>query len=172
MLKIFIVKYQIKMGRPMKFYIYTDGAARGNPGESASGYHIFNSKHRLIAKKIFYNGTKTNNVAEYLAVIAALERVMGEYGSESEVGLCSDSKIVVNQLKGGYKVKDRKLKVLHERALKIADNFKSCEFSSVPRENARIASVDKELNELLDSIKKGNKENILDSSASQTKLFA
>ena len=56
-----------------RYTIYTDGAARGNPGESASGFSIFDASGKEVASSSFYNGIKTNNFAEYTAIIRALE---------------------------------------------------------------------------------------------------
>ncbi|MDE1825565.1 MAG: ribonuclease HI family protein [Candidatus Micrarchaeota archaeon] len=134
----------------MRFHIYTDGAARGNPGESASGYVIFDRRKRLVARRFFYNGIATNNVAEYLAIVAALKKVSEEIG-ESEAIVVSDSELVVNQLKGNYKVKDSKLKPLYNQAIVLAKSLKKCEFANEPRENMYISMVDKALNELLDN---------------------
>jgi len=67
----------------MDLYIYTDGASRGNPGKSASGYLILDSSNKPLLKEVFYNGRKTNNFAEYMAIIAALEKVAKLYGYEN-----------------------------------------------------------------------------------------
>lgn len=138
----------------MKLFIYTDGAARGNPGPSASGYLILDKDKKTVAKFSFYNGEMTNNSAEYLAIIAALKKAHGEYGKGAEIELYSDSELVVNQLNMNYKVRDKKLKVLYEEANGLSKNFAACVFINVPRENRHISAVDRELNKLLDSIKK------------------
>lgn len=137
----------------MEFYIYTDGAARDNPGPSASGFVIFDSRKKLVAKSFFYNGNKTNNIAEYLAIISALRKVLLEYGEQSEVNLFSDSELVVKQLQGKYKVRDPKLKALHKEASGIVARLHSCKFTNVPRENKFISMVDAQLNLLLDKKK-------------------
>ncbi len=155
----------------MKFYVYTDGAARGNPGKSASGFRVLDVKRRVVLKKSFYNGIKTNNVAEYLAIIAALKILIEQYGSGNEIELFSDSELVVNQLNHNYKVKDKRLKELNKEATGIADKFLACTFRNVPRENENISEVDGRLNELLDSIKKNKKDNIV-GRESQKKLFS
>lgn len=134
----------------MQLLIYTDGASRKNPGESASGYEIFDNSHRLLAKHSFYNGIKTNNEAEYLALIAALERAGKDYGYDSAIDLYSDSELMIKQLKGEYKVKDAGLKGLNAQAKEQIGKFKSVRLSNVPRENEHISSVDASLNELLD----------------------
>jgi ribonuclease HI len=135
-------------------YIYTDGASRSNPGESASGYQIFDERYKLIVKHSFYNGIKTNNEAEYLAIIAALEKAGAEFGYEKEVHLFSDSQLVVRQLKREYKVRDAGLRELHSKALDLLVRFRSCKLENVPRENKYISMVDGELNDLLDSLGK------------------
>ncbi len=132
----------------MKLYVYTDGASRGNPGESASGYLILDQTRKLLQKHVFYNGVCTNNVAEYNAVIVALKKSLGIGGSE--VTLVSDSKLVINQLAGNYKTKDRRLRALNTAARKLLDAFKKRELLNVPRENRYISMVDMELNRFLD----------------------
>jgi ribonuclease HI len=157
----------------MKLHVYTDGAARGNPGRSASGYYIFDGDHGFMVKSVFYNGLKTNNVAEYLAITAALKKVGREYGYRNEVIVCSDSRLVINQLNKKYRVKDRRLMELCAEATRIANRFDRCEFTNASRENRYISMVDRELNELLDKIKKERKSNELlgDTADSQKKLF-
>jgi ribonuclease HI len=135
----------------MELYIYTDGASRGNPGKSASGYAIFNKSHTLLDARESYNGIKTNNFAEYYAVIMALTAA-NVFGPESEIELRSDSRLIVSQLNGIFKVKDMQLKKLHENAISLARSFKKCVFINVPRENKYITEVDKALNNLLDKL--------------------
>ncbi|MEM3839164.1 MAG: ribonuclease HI family protein [Candidatus Micrarchaeaceae archaeon] len=137
----------------MLIYLYTDGAARGNPGKSASGYEIYDEKMNLMAKESLYNGIMTNNQAEYTAVIMALEKVSRELGLENELHIYSDSQLMIRQLKGEYKVKDTELKALHSKALKLLRGFKSFTLYNVPRENSHISNVDASLNELLDSLR-------------------
>jgi len=136
----------------MDLYIYTDGASRGNPGKSASGYLILDSSNKPLLKEVFYNGRKTNNFAEYIAIIAALEKVAKLYGYENNLILTSDSELVVKQINGLYKVKERVLKKLNKRVIELAGKFKSCRFQNAKRENKYIAIVDKELNRFLDEI--------------------
>lgn len=137
----------------MMLYIYTDGAARGNPGPSASGYQIYDKDHKLMIKASLFNGFKTNNFAEYYAVISALERVSKEFGFDVDVQLSSDSELIVHQLKGDYKVKDAKLKALNKMASELIHQFRHFNIYNVPRSNRHISAVDKELNLLLDRIK-------------------
>ncbi|MEM3827057.1 MAG: ribonuclease HI family protein [Candidatus Micrarchaeaceae archaeon] len=134
--------------------IYTDGAARGNPGQSASGYAIYENG-RKIASDVFYNGIKTNNYAEYVAVIKALEWCAKNFDpGSSKIELFSDSTLVVGQLAKGYKVKSANIKPLHEKAAKLSKMFYSINFKNVPRENKGISDVDSSLNRFLDKKEK------------------
>ena len=151
----------------MDLYIYTDGASRGNPGKSASGYIILDSSNKPLLKEVFYNGRKTNNFAEYMAIIAALEKVAKLYGYENNVTLTSDSEVAVKQINGLYKVKEKHLKELNKRVIELASKFKSCKFQNAKRENKFIAMVDRELNRFLDKME----DNIIkDKSSKQSKL--
>lgn len=134
----------------MIVYVYTDGASRSNPGKSASGYLVLDSDDNILLQKSFYNGIKTNNIAEYLAIIAALEFVAHEYGYETELNLYSDSKLAINQLKGEYKVKNPELKKLNTEAVSTLKKFSQYNLFNVPREHQHISEVDAELNVLLD----------------------
>src|SRR5271169_4885084 len=114
-----------------------DGAARGNPGPAAYGVVVRrpNGKtHESLGK---YIGRTTNNVAEYYALIAALD-----YAAASGIKrlrVYSDSQLIVNQIKGLYKVKHPDLRPLHERAKKQAANLESFTITYVPREQNRDA---------------------------------
>jgi ribonuclease HI len=139
----------------MVFKIYTDGASRGNPGISASGYVVFDGYMKMVGERYFYNGKATNNAAEYKAVIGALEFVLGMVERDKDIELYSDSQIVVRQLKGDYKVREAGLKELHGKALALLSSFKSYKLFNVPREDKNISYVDRQLNHLLDGITAG-----------------
>ncbi len=94
-----------------KFTINTDGASRGNPGPSSSGF-VIKKDDEVIDKGGSYLGITTNNQAEYQAVKLALEKALA-HGAKS-VDLQMDSLLVVNQLKGIFKVKNRDLWPIHE----------------------------------------------------------
>lgn len=129
-------------------YVYTDGASRGNPGESASGYHILDASRKLLYKHTFYNGVCTNNAAEYRAVIAALKKAIS-MGCD-EVVLHSDSRLVINQISGTYKIRSKKLGALNAEARALLRKFSRHELLNVPRENKEVCAVDKEINLFLD----------------------
>jgi acyl dehydratase/ribonuclease HI len=114
-----------------------DGAARGNPGPAAYGVVVRRpdgTTHESLGK---YIGRHTNNVAEYYALIAALD-----YAAASGIKrlrVFSDSQLIVNQIKGLYKVKHPDLRPLHERAKKQAAGLESFTIQYVPREQNRAA---------------------------------
>lgn len=138
----------------MDITIYTDGAARGNPGESASGFAIY-MKNKQICTDVIYNGIKTNNFAEYTGIIKALEWCMGNMDTkEVNVKLYSDSELVVRQLNGAYKTKSTEMKKLHSMVKKLESEFQSVEYKNLPREATGVSKVDKRLNIFLDSLKK------------------
>jgi len=124
-----------------------DGAARGNPGPAAYGVIVRRpdgAKHESLGK---YIGRTTNNVAEYYALIAALD-----YAAASGIRrlrVFSDSQLIVNQIKGLYKVKHPDLRPLHERARKQAAALETFSIQYVPREQNRDA--DEMANAALDS---------------------
>ncbi len=141
----------------MKLYIYTDGAARGNPGESASGYMMLDRAGKMVHQHVFYNGTCTNNVAEYEGVIAALGEAL-KRGCK-EVVVHSDSMLIINQIAGRYKVKDAKLKGLNAKAKALLAGFEKHDLLNVPRTNKGIVAVDRELNLFLDGRAKEKNRN-------------
>ncbi len=132
--------------------IYTDGAARGNPGPSASGFMAYEND-RMIHSHSEYNGRATNNFAEYKGILLALKwcESMYELGQLS-ITFYSDNELVVRQLNGRYKVKSPSLSALNRDISKISGKLHDVEFLNVKRENPRIAAVDKSLNLLLDKV--------------------
>jgi ribonuclease HI len=133
-----------------KFRVYTDGAARGNPGPSASGFMVYEGE-KLLKGHSEYNGIATNNYAEYKAVLIALKWCIANINTnESLIELYSDNELVVRQLNGHYKIKSESLKPLHEEIKELLGRFKKVELGNVKRENIYISAVDRSLNELLD----------------------
>lgn len=127
--------------------IYTDGGSRGNPGKSAAAFVICNLDDSVVEKSGYYIGVATNNQAEYLGFKKGLERAR-DLGI-SRVDLFSDSQLVVNQMKGLYKVKNQELAPLHADVKEIAESFAKVTFTYIPREMNRIA--DGEVNRILDN---------------------
>jgi ribonuclease HI len=128
------------------FRVRTDGASRGNPGPSALGVSIEDETGREVASASEAIGITTNNVAEYRAVLRALE-LLEELGARHAEFLL-DSELIVKQVNGEYKVRDAKMKALHTQVRRGLTRFLAVRFRHVPRaENAR---ADKLANEALD----------------------
>lgn len=130
-------------------HIYADGGSRGNPGPSAAGYVIMNEDEQLVHTDNKYLGLTTNNQAEYHAVILAMEWCLAHHVHDVDVRL--DSMLVVNQLKGIFKVKNRDLWTLYETASELSRRFRSFKVTHVPRELNKLA--DAEVNKALDAVK-------------------
>jgi ribonuclease HI/pterin-4a-carbinolamine dehydratase len=129
-----------------KVTIYADGGSRGNPGHSASGYVIFDEHENTIEDKGVYLGITTNNQAEYQALKFALEDAK-KLGAR-EVRVFMDSLLVVNQMKGIFKVKNRDLWPIHDAIKKLVQGFHHVSFTQVPRELNKKA--DAAVNRVLD----------------------
>ncbi|MCX6791593.1 MAG: ribonuclease HI family protein [Candidatus Gottesmanbacteria bacterium] len=134
----------------MKFIVHTDGGARGNPGPAAIGVVIEEvdaSKTQVLARFGKRIGNATNNVAEYTAVIAALNAVIAalsagkqEVGESPDIEFFLDSTLVVNQLNGLFKIKDPTLRQLNT-AIRILEQEVGgvTHYTAVPREQNRRA---------------------------------
>lgn len=120
-----------------RLLIYTDGAARGNPGPAGAGVHIVDREGSVVAEVAQYLGEATNNVAEYRALVIGLERAR-ELGAVA-VEIRSDSELVVRQMTGEYKVRNASLRVLHDQAHRVARDFSSIEFVHVRRDSNKDA---------------------------------
>jgi ribonuclease HI len=131
-----------------KLTIYTDGAARGNPGPAAIGVIIRDEPGNIIASISRCLGTTTNNQAEYRAIIAALEEALN-LGAK-QVTLYSDSKLVVEQINGRYKIKNTALRPLYTEIVKLTGALESFKIASIPREKntAADALANKALNRI------------------------
>jgi ribonuclease HI len=128
--------------------LFTDGGSRGNPGPSALGFVIMDSKNEIIETGSKYLGITTNNQAEYQAVKAGLE-ACAKYTSDT-VGVYLDSQLVAHQMNGIYKIKNRELWPIHQSIKQISEQkFKKVTFTHVPRELNKDA--DAMVNEALDS---------------------
>ncbi len=135
-----------------KVKIYTDGGSRGNPGPSASGFVIIDpSTDKVLVDKGVYLGVTTNNQAEYLALKYALEEAQKMGAREADIYL--DSMLVVNQMKGIFKVKNRDLWPIHDAIKQLMGSFKQVSFTHVPRELNKLA--DSAVNRALDEQAQG-----------------
>jgi ribonuclease HI len=132
----------------MKYIVHTDGAARGNPGPAAIGVVIEDEQGRSIYEASRAIGVRTNNEAEYQALITALEYLKDVRPSEAEFRL--DSELVVRQLTGQYKVKEPRLQTLHARVTMLLNAVPKYRILHVPRE--KNARADELANEALDAV--------------------
>ncbi len=132
--------------------VYTDGGARGNPGPAAIGVVIYSNDGRVLKKYGEYLGEKTNNEAEYQAVIFALKKLKLLVGKkktkETEVEIRSDSELLVSQLNGAYKIKEARIAKLFIETWNLKVDFQEVRFIHIPREENREA--DKMVNQALD----------------------
>lgn len=137
---------------PQKLIIHTDGGSRGNPGPSAIGIVIKNEKGDVIKKYGEFLGEKTNNEAEYDAVIFALKKAKALFGKEAarkmEISIKMDSELVKKQLSGEYKIEEERLFPYFIKIWNLKMDFKKVEFQNIPREQNKEA--DRLANEVLD----------------------
>ncbi len=136
-----------------KLITYTDGGARGNPGPAAGGAVIKNEKEEIILKTSKYLGETTNNVAEYEALILALQKAKGIFKARKikskNLECYLDSELVVKQLNHEYKIKDENMQKLFIKVWNLTLDFDSVKFTHIPREENKLADemVNKELDE-------------------------
>lgn len=124
--------------------VFCDGGARGNPGPAASAFVAIDEYGRLIHQQGFYLGVTTNNQAEYQAVIEALRWLSTTNHELLTVNFYLDSQLVVNQLKGEFKIKNQVLKMKKGEVENLLDQLgqlKIINFSFVPREQNSAADL-------------------------------
>lgn len=120
----------------LKLILHVDGGARGNPGPAAIGVVVSDPEGHVVDELAERIGAATNNVAEYRAVLAGLERAR-TLGAD-EVEIIGDSELVARQLSGVYKVKHPALRPLHDAARAALASFRGWSVRTVPRaQNAR-----------------------------------
>ena len=121
----------------MKVVVSCDGAARGNPGPAGIGAVVTDVDGEVLAEVAEGIGVATNNVAEYKAAIAGLTKAR-ELGA-TEVQLRSDSRLLIEQLAGRFRVKNPTLQRLNHEARKLLAEFPSVRLEHVPREQNKHA---------------------------------
>jgi ribonuclease HI len=131
----------------VKAKLSTDGGARGNPGPAAYGYVLEAEDGTVLDARGETIGVATNNVAEYRALIAGLERAV-ELGID-ELEVVSDSELLVKQMQGEYRVKNEALRELNDEANSLERKLGRVRYRAVRREHNELA--DKLVNEALDS---------------------
>jgi len=130
----------------MKFTIFTDGGARGNPGPAGAGAVILSLKGDTLLELKRYLGTETNNVAEYTAILMGLQGAQ-ELGA-AEVSVFMDSELAVRQLNGVYRVRNATLMKYYLEIKDLVRTFDRVTFTHVRREKNKHA--DRLVNEAID----------------------
>jgi ribonuclease HI len=112
--------------------LWSDGAARGNPGPAGAGAILKTRTGQVLAEVSGFLGHTTNNVAEYRALLLGLEQALALGVRRLEVR--ADSELLIRQLRGEYRVRDEKLKPLYEEAKSLLARFQAARLMHVPRE--------------------------------------
>ena len=132
----------------MKARLFTDGGARGNPGPAAAAYVLETDDGHVLDALGEAIGVATNNVAEYRALVAGLEKAV-ELGVD-DLEVVSDSELLVKQMRGEYKVRKPALRDLWVEAQELAAQLVSVRYTAVRREHNELA--DRLVNEALDAL--------------------
>ncbi|OGP94167.1 MAG: hypothetical protein A2157_16100, partial [Deltaproteobacteria bacterium RBG_16_47_11] len=131
----------LKNGHPIQrdppLVLYIDGASKGNPGMAGAGVLMTNGAGRKLVEVSRYLGHKTNNEAEYWALLLGL-REARRLGGKS-LHIFTDSELIERQVKGLYRVKSLNLKGLHEMVTQNLKEFSSFDIRSIPREQNQEA---------------------------------
>ena len=130
-----------------KIEIFVDGASKGNPGPSGIGIVFFDSNKNVIKKLFKFIGNATNNVAEYTALIYALQEALID--GYKNIAVKSDSELITKQVRGEYKVKNENLKPYCEQVSHLLRGFDKIDLISINRKENNIA--DKLANKAIDS---------------------
>jgi ribonuclease HI len=123
----------------LELLIFIDGASRGNPGRASAGVYITDREGKRIAGISRYLGHKTNNEAEYGALLIGLQEAR-RLGGQS-IHIYTDSELVAKQITGMYRVKEFHLRTLHQKAMEMIKGFASFEIGSIPREENQEADL-------------------------------
>ena len=123
------------MKRTQSCEVYIDGASRGNPGPAGVGVVFMDPAGTRQFSK--YLGETTNNVAEYLALVYALQEAL--QAGYAALTVKTDSELLARQVNGQYRVRDSQLRLFHDLALHLAQGFRQCRVEHIPRTENRIA---------------------------------
>ena len=124
-------------GSEDRLIIYFDGTSRGNPGRAGAGIWMTDGEGRKVSEVSRYLGHKTNNQAEYWALLLGLREAKRRGGKTLHI--FTDSELVERQIKGVYRVRDSNLKALHRTVQENLKAFSSVEIESIPREENKEA---------------------------------
>jgi ribonuclease HI len=133
-------------GATPRLRVYSDGAARGNPGPSGAGAVLVEPGGQVVARLGKFLGHQTNNYAEYMGLLLGLKHAKALGAKEIEV--FADSELLIRQLGGRYQVKSLSLRPLYEEAVKLLNDFSRVKLVHVPR--AMNAAADEMSNRAID----------------------
>jgi len=132
----------------MNIRLYTDGGARNNPGPGAIGVVVCDEHDTELICHSDYIGESTNNIAEYCALIAGLQLILSYH--PTAVACFLDSELVVQQVRGMYKVKNERIKKLYHEVKKLEQQLPPITYTHLPRSHEKIKRADTLVNKTLD----------------------
>jgi len=142
-----------------KLFLFTDGGARGNPGPAGAGVILVDQEKKVLDRFSSYIGETTNNKAEYLALILGLIRAKKVNDpAETQLVIHLDSELVVKQLTGLYRIKDRDLQVLAHKVMRRTNDFAKVDYKYIERAKNKLA--DKLVNMAIDTYEELTKDQI------------
>lgn len=130
---------QKPIGNDSELILYIDGASRGNPGQAGAGVSIRNPRGEKVVEVSRYLGYRTNNEAEYEALLLGLKEAK-QIGAKL-LRIYTDSELIEKQLKGIYRVKEIRLKRLYQNVLKLLGEFSRVKIEAIPREENKEADL-------------------------------
>ncbi len=130
--------------------VYTDGACRGNPGSGAIGILISDGEGNVLDQHKECIGDCTNNIAEYAALSKGLDLAVKH--TRKKVEVYSDSKLVVHQMRGEWRIKQPHLKTLFNEVKRKEAQFENVNYNHIPRTNEFIKQADQMANDALDGV--------------------
>ena len=132
-----------------EIHAYVDGGSRRNPGKAAIAYIITDKENRVLKTGKRYIGIRTNNEAEYEALISGLNEALSI--TKKRILCFSDSKLVINQMNGLWRITKDHLQVLWNEAHALARQCEETRFIQLPRTNSLLVETDRLVNEVLDA---------------------
>jgi ribonuclease HI len=124
-------------GAPPSLRLFSDGAARGNPGPAGAGAVLMDAEGRVVARLGRFLGIQTNNYAEYMGLLLGLKHARSLGVKALEV--LADSELLIRQLQGRYQVKSPTLRPLYEEAAALLKQFSRVKLTHLPREKNKAA---------------------------------
>jgi ribonuclease HI len=127
------------MTKDQRLLIYVDGASRGNPGPAGAGVVIFGPEGETLAEEHVYIGEATNNVAEYRALLLALQKAREMRATRIQV--FTDSELLYRQMEGRYRVRNSKLVALFQEAISLSKDFQEFRLQHILRSENKRADL-------------------------------